>query len=169
MSTPALKTGVIASFTGEHFFLSNFYEGEFIWRNISFPTAEHAFQYAKVYHMEDQKITDMRKYGDSVINAPTPGKAKYAGRSVRIDVDSWDAQKVVYMREIIHAKFGQVQGISGQLINTGATLLVEGNDWGDTFWGLSKVEGKMVVLNTLGTILMEERGYWLYSNFKDKK
>ena len=42
-------------------------------------------------------------------------------------------------------------------------MLVEGNDWGDKFWGrcLDKSTGKMVGLNTLGVILMEERGLWL--------
>ena len=60
---------------------------------------------------------------------------------------------------------GEIVGITkdgGTLINTGCTMLVEGNDWGDKFWGrcLDKTTGRWVGLNTLGVILMEERGIW---------
>ena len=61
------------------------------------------------------------------------------------------------MREIVHAKFSGVPEYAGKLINTGAMMLVEGNDWNDTFWGRCNGKG----LNTLGVILMEERGLWL--------
>jgi len=159
-----MKTGVVAKFEGEYAFLSNFYESEFPWRQYSFRTAEHAFQAAKGYHI-DGYIDDMAKYFNTVIAAPTPAKAKYAGRSVTIDLAGWEQMKVQYMREIIHAKFSNVPDLAGQLLNTGAMLLVEGNDWGDTFWGRSGGKG----FNTLGAILMEERGYWLHSNFEDKK
>lgn len=154
--TNQLKTGVVKEFTGEYFFLSNFCEGQFEWRNMTFRTAEHAFQAAKGYHIPEPRINDMRDYMDKVIDSPTPAKAKYAGRSVTIDIKSWDDQKVWYMREIVHAKFTQVQGIAGQLVNTGAMMLVEGNDWNDTFWGRCNGKG----FNTLGVILMEERGIW---------
>lgn len=166
----AIKTGVVPEFKGEHFFLSNFYGAEFTWRNELWQTGEHAFQAAKAWHMQEAYIHQIEGYFNKVRDAPTPAKAKYAGRSVKIDLDTWDAQKVSYMREIIHAKFGNGQGnLVGQLINTGAMLLVEGNDWGDSFWGRCRKDGKMIGLNTLGTLLMEERGYWLHSDFKDKK
>lgn len=161
-----IKTGVIPEFKGEYLFLSNFYEADFVWRNILFKNGEQAFQYAKTFHAKERAGDWQHKF----LTAPTPSKAKYFGRSIPIDLDAWEKNKVRYMREIIHAKFGWVPSLAGQLINTGAMLLVEGNDWGDTFWGRSKnSDGKIVGLNTLGTLLMEERGYWLYSDFKDKK
>lgn len=164
----AIKTGVVPEFKGEFFFLSNFYAAPFIWRNVEWETAEHAFQAAKGIHMDD--AVEGNTYMNKVKQAPSPTQAKRLGRSVKIDLDTWEASKVMYMREIVHAKFSLVSGLAGQLINTGAMLLVEGNDWGDTFWGRSRnSEGKIVGLNTLGTLLMEERGYWLYSNFSDKK
>lgn len=160
----SIPTGVIKEFRGEYAFLSNFYEAEhFKWRNELWPTVEHAFQAAKAYHMPEARIDQMGGYWDSVINAPTPSKAKYLGRSVAIDTKSWDEQRVQYMREIIHAKFYHVRGLAGQLVNTGAMLLVEGNDWNDTFWGRCNGKG----LNTLGAILMEERGYWLHGQIKE--
>ena len=161
--TERIKTGVVPKFEGEFFFLSNFYEAPFSWRGNEFRTAEHAFQAAKAYHIPDSTIDVMGAYWNKVVEAPDPAKAKYAGRSVNIDVKSWDAQKVQYMREIIHAKFYDVPGLAGQLVNTGVMLLVEGNTWGDKFWG--RCEGKG--LNTLGTILMEERGYWLHGQIKE--
>lgn len=160
-----MKTGVIAKFEGEYGFLSNFYWGEFPWRQFYFKTAEHAFQAAKGYHIQDSYLQDMVDYMDSVANAPDPAKAKYLGRSVKIDLAGWEQMRVQYMREIIHAKFSNVPDLAGQLLNTGAMLLVEGNDWGDTFWGRSGGKG----FNTLGAILMEERGYWLRGHLGDKK
>lgn len=146
-----MRTDVIKEFTGEFFFLSNFYEQEFKWRGIHFPTAEHAFQGAKALG-KGEHLT-------KILNAPTPAKAKYFGKAVPIDVEEWDNRRVDVMREIVHAKF-QVDGLAGRLINTGAALLVEGNDWNDTFWGRCKGKGH----NVLGSILMEERGYWLHGN-----
>lgn len=164
-----IKTGVVPEFKGEYFFLSNFYEADFRWRNEMFKSGEQAFQYAKTFHVKGGPAAQS-EWHDKFMSAPTPAKAKYHGRSIPINLEEWDSRKVSYMREIVHAKFGYVLGLAGQLINTGAMLLVEGNDWGDTFWGRSRnAEGKIVGLNTLGTILMEERGYWLYSNFEDKR
>lgn len=165
--TDSIKTGVVPRFDGEFFFLSNFYEAPFAWRGNEFRTAEHAFQWAKALHTVDERLGDFAHYAIDVQNAPTPAKAKCLGRSIRINVADWDAQKVQYMREIVHAKFYQVPGLAGQLVNTGAMLLVEGNDWNDKFWGRCYENGKWVGLNTLGTILIEERGYWLHGHIQE--
>lgn len=155
-----MKTGVVTEFKGEYAFLSNFYMADFAWRNEIYPSAEHAFSAAKGWYMLDFQPAKVAQYDINVRNAPTPGAAKGLGRRLRIDVDAWDAAKVQVMREIVHAKFKEVPGLAGQLINTGAMLLVEGNDWNDTFWGRCGGKG----FNTLGAILMEERGYWLRGN-----
>jgi len=174
-----MKTGVIKEFRGEHYFLSNYYTAPFLWRNHEFQSGEQAFAFAKTFFAVDDKpknyqgkfVSEAEYFQAYIMKAETPGDAKKLGRQVQINVDQWDKHKVMYMREIVHAKFGGVPGLAGQLINTGACLLVEGNNWGDKFWGrcLDKSTGKMVGLNTLGTLLMEERGYWLYSDFKDKR
>lgn len=164
-----MKTGVIKEFRGEHFFLSNYYTAPFLWRNHQFHSGEQAFAFAKSFFATHDRMTNL--YQSSVMDTKAPGEAKKIGRGMEINVPEWDKHKVQYMREIVHAKFAGVQGLAGQLINTGACMLVEGNDWGDKFWGrcLDKSTGKMVGLNTLGTLLMEERGYWLYSDFNDKR
>jgi|SRR6478735_4207996 len=159
-----MKVGVIKEFRDEYFFLSNFYPAPFTWRNVAFKNGEQAFSYAKGFMCND--LVKKEQHFANVLAAPTPAKAKYFGRSVPINVKEWDNQKVWYMREIVHARFAQNTGdedLIGKLINTGVMLLVEGNDWGDKFWGraLDETTGKRVGYNTLGAILMEERGYWL--------
>lgn len=164
-----MRTGVIKEFRGENYFLSNYYTAPFEWRDIEFRSGEQAFAYAKTFFADHDVVFWQR----TILDAKTPGDAKKAGRNrvMNLDVKEWDKHKVQYMREIVHSKFGGVPGLAGQLINTGSCMLVEGNDWGDKFWGrcLDTKTGKMVGLNTLGVLLMEERGYWLYSDFKDKK
>jgi ribA/ribD-fused uncharacterized protein len=147
-------TGVVNEFRGKYAFLSNYYHAPFEWRKLTFPTAEHAFAYGKC-NFADRMNGGL--YQRDILAATKPGDAKKLGRSCPIDVAQWDDNKVQYMREIIHAKFSTGEGnLVGQLLNTGAMMLVEGNTWGDTFWG--RCDGKGY--NTLGVILMEERGVW---------
>jgi ribA/ribD-fused uncharacterized protein len=166
----AIKTGVVPEFSGEYFFLSNFYQEIFTWRAQQFFCAEQAFQYAKTWYPKKGETLRCKDLGKRLIDTGNGATAKKYGREVPVDLEFWNAQRVPLMREIIHAKFSTPgSNLAGQLINTGAMLLVEGNTWGDVFWGRSRnADGKIVGLNTLGTILMEERGYWLYSDFSDK-
>jgi ribA/ribD-fused uncharacterized protein len=150
---------VINSFRGEHAFLSNYDVNPFVWRGLLFHSGEQAFAYAKTFFAPADR---QYIFQENILATTAPGDAKKFGRACPIDVAEWDKRKVHYMREITHAKFGYVKDYAGKLINTGASPLVEGNTWGDTFWGKCRVEGKVVGLNMLGTILMEERGYWLW-------
>src|SRR3954469_24893188 len=149
-----MEVGAITSFTGEYHWLSNFYQADpFVWRNVSFTSGEQAFQYAKGFAARNPG-----SYFEDMLATDTPSKAKYLGRSVKIELGHWEAQKVWYMREIVHAKFSQCMGLAGKLINTGAVMLIEGNDWGDQYWGRTREGDKWVGHNVLGVILMEERG-----------
>lgn len=153
-----MKYGVVKEFRGEYRFLSNYDTTPFEWRNHQFPSAEHAFAFAKTFCAENDEAVYWQAH---ILKAKSPGEAKKYGRQVQIDVAEWDANKVQWMREIVHAKFKTGEGLAGQLINTGAMMLVEGNDWGDTFWGRCNGKG----FNTLGVVLMEERGYWLKGDY----
>lgn len=161
--------GVIPEFRGEHYFLSNYHTSKFMWRNVEFLSAEQAFAYAKTFYSVSAEHGE--QFRRRILSATTPGDAKKLGRQVSIDVNEWDKRKVQHMCEIVHAKFSTSEdNLVGPLLNTGTKMLVEGNDWGDEFWGRCKNrQGQMVGLNTLGVILMEERGYWKYSNFEDKE
>lgn len=151
---------VISSFRNEYSFLSNYDTALFPWRGFMFKSGEQAFAYAKTWHIPQDRQQIFQK---NILLAKSPGDAKKFGRACPLDVDEWERRKVHYMREIIHAKFGFVPDYAGKLINTGASPLVEGNTWGDKFWGkVRQDDGRVVGLNMLGTILMEERGYWLW-------
>jgi ribA/ribD-fused uncharacterized protein len=150
-----MNVDVIKEFKGEYFFLSNFYRADFTLRGIEFPTAEHAFVYMKSTY--DKRGSQAAEVFGNYLDSP-PAEIKGWGRKLDIDVKGWDNNKVAYMREIVHAKFSGVPGLAGKLVNTGAAMLVEGNDWNDRFWGRCDGAGK----NVLGAILMEERGYWLW-------
>ena len=54
---------------------------------------------------------------------------------------------------ICRAKFFQNEDLGQKLMNTGDAVLIEGNYWGDRYWGVCNGEGQ----NKLGKILMKIR------------
>lgn len=151
----------ITSFDGKYDFLSNFYEFpvEFTGADgasVAFPTNEHAFQAAK-YLAYSGPVEAKVDYVDQILNAPTPAKAKYIGRSISINPGTWDAMRINVMREVCYRKF-LVPTMRSRLLSTGSEMLVEGNTWGDTFWGRCEGRGQ----NYLGVILMELRGHFRF-------
>lgn len=164
----AFESGVIPEFRGEYYFLSNYATTPFVWRNVKFTSGEQAFAYAKTFfarpdvsNLVEGAVTEQSFFQAEILNASTPGQAKKLGRQVQINVPEWDKRKVQYMSEIISAKFMTGENLIGPLCNTGKKMLVEGNTWGDKFWGRCKdADGTWRGLNTLGVILMEERGFW---------
>jgi predicted NAD-dependent protein-ADP-ribosyltransferase YbiA (DUF1768 family) len=74
------------------------------------------------------------------------------GREVRVLRPGWDTLRVVFMRDLVRQKF-EDHALATMLDATGVRQLVEGNTWGDTFWGVSGGRGR----NMLGEILMEVR------------
>ena len=140
---------MIQKFHGEHAFLSNFHPSHITFEGIAYPTVEHAFQAAKSNDPETrQKIADK----------DTPGKAKRAGGRRGIvhdfDFDAWEAKKVETMEHICRLKFAD-PSFRALLESTGDQELQEGNNWNDTFWGISLKTGKG--RNNLGKILMKIR------------
>ena len=110
---------------------------------VKAPTAEHAYQASKAAAVKD---------GLTVLNCATPGAAKRAGRRIRQRPD-WATRKTAVMRRVVQAKFRQNSQLARQLLATGDAQLVEGNNWGDTFWGVYHGRGQ----NRLGKILMNVR------------
>lgn len=134
---------VIDSFRGEYAFLSNFFLCEIIWGGQSWPSAEHLYQALKTLKPEQREAIRVLQ---------SPGAAKRKGRSVELRSD-WDACKVETMREIIWQKFQPGTELATRLLATHPATLIEGNKWGDTFWGVCGGRGE----NWLGRILMERR------------
>lgn len=133
----------IISFTGPNFFLSNFYPCEVAFEGKVYKSSEHAYMASKT---EDLNI---REY---IAAQSTPGQAKKIGRSIPLR-DNWDEVRVHYMRTILKSKFSD-QFLYEKLLSTSPHELIEGNAWGDTFWGQCPIDnGK----NMLGKLLMELR------------
>jgi ribA/ribD-fused uncharacterized protein len=136
---------VIDSFRGPYAYLSNFYLCDVVIYGWTFPSAEHAYQ--------AMKAADPATAWPWFANrGKTPGEAKRLGRKILIRPD-WESVKVGFMRAIVFDKFNRHIELNDALQSTGDALLIEGNDWGDTFWGVCNGVGE----NQLGKILMETR------------
>ena len=154
---------IINEFRGEHFFLSNHYDALFEWRGKNWFCAEQAFQYAKTDYPTDAGRLKARDMAKRLRDTGNPKTAKKYGWEIPLDTKFWNQHRVQIMREIVHAKFATAgDDIVGRLIRTGDAMLVEGNTWGDDYWGRIQKGGTWLGLNKLGVILMEERGYWLH-------
>jgi hypothetical protein len=74
------------------------------------------------------------------------------GRQVKLRSD-WELVKVVCMKSCLELKFSTHKQLRRELLATGDAILVEGNSWNDTFWGVCNGEG----INMLGELLMKLR------------
>lgn len=133
---------MINSFSGGYRFLSNFFFSPVVLDDIEYRTVEHAYQAAKTHDLA------MRT---RICLADTPGEAKRLGRKVVLRPE-WETVKLDVMYWLVQQKFSN-PALKRLLLATGEAELIEGNSWGDTFWGVSKGVGE----NHLGRILMRVR------------
>lgn len=133
---PIKQKKFIAQFTLENRFLSNFYicpekipynfDPEKLANNWEFfPSVENAYQAAKT---EDKDVRIK-------IAKSTPFEAKKIGNKVKI-IDNWEKIKKTIMYRLLLEKFSQKE-MKEKLLNTGNSILIEGNWWGDNYWGAS--------------------------------
>lgn len=136
---------VIKQFKGPTRWLSNFWKASVSYEGITFPSTEHAYQAAKTLDM------DLRK---KVAMFEKCGEAKRWGKIVELRSD-WEEVKVRVMLSVNLEKFSKHPKLRERLLLTGPLLLIEGNTWGDHFWGvdLLTLEGE----NKLGQVLMHIR------------
>jgi len=144
----------ILSFRGKYFFLSNFYPCQVEYEGLVYPSVENAFQAAKTAPHRRTPFTRV-----------SPKEAKKMGRKVPLlgGISRWESKKVKVMEELVRRKFTQNPDLREKLLKTGDALLIEGNRWGDEFWGVNlkkpdpnspwEYRGK----NVLGQILMKVR------------
>ena len=127
-----------------YLFLSNFFPAVIYYGGLVYKNNEAAFQAQKCL-TEEEKV---------LFTELGPGKSKGMGRRVQLRPD-WEEVKVVIMEEIVRAKYTQHPELARKLIATGDRIIIEGNQWGDTFWGVDSRTGEGE--NHLGKILMKIR------------
>jgi ribA/ribD-fused uncharacterized protein len=133
----------IKQFKGRYSFLSNFWYCPIYVEEdtITYRTVEHAYQAAKCVYTRDKV---------AILACEKPGEAKRMGRNVEI-VSGWEDMKLDVMLRLLRIKFA-IPYLRKSLLATGDFKLIEGNYWGDTFWGVDLKTGKGE--NHLGELLM---------------
>lgn len=136
----------ILKFQGEHRWLSNFWLCPVVLDGSSYPSVENAYQAAKTILLEER----------APFLSCSPGQAKRLGKSVSLRED-WEEVKVPTMRLLLGQKFARDTELGEKLIATGSAELIEGNYWGDIFWGVDLRTN--IGKNLLGKLLMEQRAF----------
>jgi len=139
-------TGSITSFTGDHRFLSNFYPCKVRYLGAVYQSVEQAFQASKATNSQDR---------ERIRKCLTAKDAKRLGRVIRLRKD-WESVKLAHMEMFVEEKFKDPE-LRQWLLATGDAELVEGNHWGDNFWGRTERDGRLIGENHLGRILMKVR------------
>ena len=140
---------IIDDFRGEYGFLSNFHQRSIVFKGLTYPNAESAFQ-AQKCATEEAKIKYTR--------IKNPIIAKRTGKKEPGLPSNWDEICYDIMKDILKVKFSDPE-LKEKLADTGNAVLIEGNHWHDNRWGhctCEKCKNKEA-LNWLGKILMEIR------------
>lgn len=155
-------------------FLSNFYPTTVVYEGVEYPSVEHAYQRSKfnldrIRNLHSSIIEGinqtlrLRRRTELITNLPEafrnshipPSDAKRiadALRTYNLVRNEWDDIRIDVMIDLLLQKF-QKPELAQMLLNTGDKDLIEGNDWNDTFWGISNDRER----NILGLILMNIR------------
>lgn len=142
MDKPITAYNPITSFRGEYAFLSNMHPSPITLGGVTYTCAEAAFQAAK--------LADKSKR--SMFAGLSGKQAKALGRTINLRSD-WEEIKVNVMEWVVKEKFEQNPDLRARLWDTLNKTIIEGNTWGDTFWGVCGGKGR----NMLGNILMKYR------------
>ena len=137
---------MINTFKGEYRWLSNFWPIAVELDGVYYPSVEHAYQASKTNNFADR---------EKILLCQTPGQAKRYGACLvcREGFKGFKGSRIEIMKGLLVQKFENPY-LRKQLLATGNTVLVEGNWWGDTFWGNCAGVGR----NHLGELIMDIRG-----------
>jgi ribA/ribD-fused uncharacterized protein len=146
----------IRRFQKEYRFLSNFWPApvkllpsffKFCQYEERYTTVEHAYQAAKLVGEKQRAI---------VSQLPKPGDAKRIMAAIPKDW-GWDFRpsRLEIMEALLRQKFEPKSELARRLLETEYEELIDGNDLGDTFWGVDLGNGRGE--NNLGRLLMAIR------------
>ena len=126
----------IREFKGPNAWLSNFWPWEgprligppaaIFWKGVRYAAAEYLYQVTKGTNEADRA---------HVLSQRTPGAAKRAGKDIIIRPD-WGEIRRDVMLKIQVAKYAQNPALLQKLFETDDAELIEGNTWGDIYWGV---------------------------------
>ena len=135
---------VINKFKDDYAFLDNRFDCKFVWQGLQYSSAEAAFQASKCASEADRKVYTRC----SVQKAILKGKEQtpYPG---------WEEAHLDIMESIIQAKFEQNDTLMKKLIDTGNSILINGNNKQETYWGVDLYS--WTGENQLGKIIMNIR------------
>lgn len=131
---------MVTSFRGNYYFLSNMFPHLITFNGITYRCVESAFQAQK----EPSRAKEFQFLNGF--------EARRLGRKVNLRPD-WESIKLSLMKSLLEIKFSD-KTLKKQLQSTGSEKLMEGNTWGDTYWGVTP---QGLGLNHLGELLMEIR------------
>lgn len=140
--------GRICGFFENYRFLSNYHKHPVEFEGLMYPSTEHAYQAAKsIIESERRFIQALSSCG----SARKAGQSPERGGLVTLRED-WEDVKLNVMKTVCLEKFKDPE-LAEKLKATEPYILIEGNWWGDDFWGMCTSKGK----NNLGKILTEIR------------
>lgn len=168
---PHVRGGIlntIMMFDGPHEFLNNFYESD--GPQVILPaeegvdgrmlgalpcrSVEHAYQAWKTLVWEERLV---------VVGARHAGQSRRLGQKVTLRPDFSSTTQVAIMLLLQRQKYALAHPQLRQwLLDTGDAVLMEGNTWGDIFFGVNfnpaaREDGKTGGENHLGQLLMQVR------------
>lgn len=132
----------ITSFKDSFRFLSNFWPAQVKLDDVFYDSVEQAYVAAK---------TTDPAWRNKVRQCVSAAEAKRLGKRIPLRSD-WGIVRLGIMENLVRQKFADPE-LRMRLDLTGDVELVEGNTWGDTFWGVCNGRGE----NHLGKILMKIR------------
>ena len=146
---PVVTRETLHLFRGPKNPLSAFYPQKLLWKNVSFISAEQAYQYEKLlFHRVP------RSGRNRLLKCHNSHDVKrIANELVRTPCDSWNAIKFSLMSEICELKVRQCKRFRDCLVQTGSSTLIHNTET-DSEWGCGiDMNGR----NMMGKILMEVR------------
>lgn len=153
-----IKTRLVGDglgFQGEESYLSNFYPATLTIEQMSFSSAEQAYQYFKA---RASKRDDM---ADKILGMSNPRKIKLAGDEVDT-LATWEQDKEAFLRSVVYSKFNQNEELRKKLLDTGDIPIYECTK--NRYWGcglrLDAPEWQSKIypgLNKMGAILSSVR------------
>jgi ribA/ribD-fused uncharacterized protein len=155
---------MIERFRGDYFPFSNMYPlPEWIEADcgVLVPTSEHAYMANRFKNTRTQLAvaavrgleTSNAIYKDGLAAKKLAHELIASGEELSV---ADPVARIVLMRRVVSQKVDKNDSVRALLISTEEQEIQEGNNWGDTFWGVSPV-GSVSGQNNLGKIYMELR------------